>query len=44
MASHIGSDFTGQALVIFETREAAQRAIGRLDKGCLLLSDGRYLA
>ncbi|XP_024011169.1 protein ANTI-SILENCING 1 [Eutrema salsugineum] len=33
----------GQALVIFNSREAAQRAIVRLDEGCLLLSNGRPL-
>ncbi|CAH2073046.1 unnamed protein product [Thlaspi arvense] len=36
--SHIG-----QALVIFNSREAAERAIVRLDEGCLLLSNGRPL-
>uniref|UniRef100_A0A1J3GBR0 BAH domain-containing protein n=1 Tax=Noccaea caerulescens TaxID=107243 RepID=A0A1J3GBR0_NOCCA len=36
--SHIG-----QALVIFNSREAAERVIARLDEGCLLLSNGRPL-
>ncbi|CAN6810719.1 unnamed protein product [Brassica oleracea] len=34
---------TGEALVIFNSRQAAERAIRRLDKGCLLLSSGRPL-
>ncbi|CAH8391429.1 unnamed protein product [Eruca vesicaria subsp. sativa] len=34
---------TGEALVIFNSRQAAERAIKRLDKGCLLLSSGRPL-
>ncbi|KAJ0260793.1 Protein ANTI-SILENCING 1 [Hirschfeldia incana] len=34
---------TGEALVIFNSRQAAERAIRRLDKGCLLLSSGRTL-
>lgn len=36
--SHIG-----EALVIFNSRQAAVRAIRRLDEGCLLLSNGRPL-
>ncbi|XP_018442284.1 protein ANTI-SILENCING 1 [Raphanus sativus] len=36
--SHIG-----EALVIFNSRQAAVRAITRLDEGCLLLSNGRPL-
>jgi DNA-directed RNA polymerase subunit E'/Rpb7 len=31
----------GEALVIFKTREVAERVIRRLDEGCLLLSSGR---
>ncbi|KAG2334303.1 protein ANTI-SILENCING 1 [Brassica napus] len=34
---------TGEALVIFNSRQSAERAIKRLDKGCLLLSSGRPL-
>ncbi|CAN8252293.1 unnamed protein product [Cochlearia groenlandica] len=34
---------SGEALVIFETMDAANRAVRRLDEGCLLLSDGRVL-
>uniref|UniRef100_M4CPF9 BAH domain-containing protein n=1 Tax=Brassica campestris TaxID=3711 RepID=M4CPF9_BRACM len=34
---------TGEALVIVNSRQAAERAIRRLDKGCLLLSSGRPL-
>ncbi|CAL9229955.1 unnamed protein product [Arabidopsis halleri] len=33
----------GEALVIFKTREVAERVIRRLDEGCLLLSSGRPL-
>ncbi|CAN6873749.1 unnamed protein product [Brassica oleracea] len=33
----------GEALVIFNSRQAAVRAIRRLDEGCLLLSNGRPL-
>lgn len=33
----------GQALVIFKTREAAKKVVRKLDEGCLLLSNGRYL-
>ncbi|XP_068345147.1 protein ANTI-SILENCING 1-like isoform X2 [Pyrus communis] len=33
----------GQALVILKTREAAQKVVRELDKGCLLLSNGRPL-
>ncbi|EOA20157.1 hypothetical protein CARUB_v10000449mg [Capsella rubella] len=33
----------GEALVIFKTREEAERVIRKLDEGCLLLSNGRSL-
>ncbi|KAJ0090782.1 hypothetical protein Patl1_12865 [Pistacia atlantica] len=33
----------GQAYVIFKTREAAEMVVTKLDKGCLLLSNGRPL-
>ncbi|KAJ0253199.1 hypothetical protein HA466_0122660 [Hirschfeldia incana] len=33
----------GEALVIFETTDAAKRVIRRLHEGCLLLSNGRVL-
>lgn len=33
----------GQAFVIFKTKEAAKRAIKKLDTGCLVLPDGRYV-
>ncbi|XP_019089870.1 PREDICTED: protein ANTI-SILENCING 1-like [Camelina sativa] len=33
----------GGALVLFKTREVAERVIRRLDEGCLLLSNGRPL-
>ncbi|KAK9274402.1 hypothetical protein L1049_019216 [Liquidambar formosana] len=33
----------GQALVIFKTREAAEKAVRKLDEGCLMLSNGRPL-
>lgn len=33
----------GQALVIFKTREAAKKVVRKLDEGCLLLSNGRYV-
>ncbi|XP_059640363.1 protein ANTI-SILENCING 1-like [Cornus florida] len=39
----LSSPHSGQALVIFKTREAAERATRKLDKGCLMLSDGRPL-
>ncbi|CAL8996598.1 unnamed protein product [Prunus brigantina] len=37
------SPHSGQALVIFKTREAAQRVVRKLEEGCLLLSNGRPL-
>ncbi|CAN8299260.1 unnamed protein product [Cochlearia groenlandica] len=36
----ITTSHTCQALVIFNSREAAERAVRRLDEGCLLLSNG----
>ncbi|XP_059633112.1 protein ANTI-SILENCING 1-like [Cornus florida] len=39
----ISSPHSGQALVIFKTREAAEGVIRKLDEGCLMLSDGRPL-
>ncbi|KAK7847481.1 protein anti-silencing 1 [Quercus suber] len=39
----ISSPHSGQALVIFKTREAAEIAVRKLDEGCLLLSNGRYV-
>ncbi|XP_030946678.1 protein ANTI-SILENCING 1 [Quercus lobata] len=39
----ISSPHSGQALVIFKTREAAEIAVRKLDEGCLLLSNGRPL-
>ena len=33
----------GQALIIFKTREAAQMVVGKLNEGCLLLSNGRLV-
>ncbi|GLT85402.1 hypothetical protein SLE2022_035920 [Rubroshorea leprosula] len=35
--------YYGQAFVIFKTREVAQMVVTRLDKGCLLLPNGRPL-
>ncbi|XP_031261094.1 protein ANTI-SILENCING 1-like [Pistacia vera] len=37
------SPHSGQAYVIFKTREAAEMVVTKLDKGCLLLSNGRPL-
>ncbi|KAA8525308.1 hypothetical protein F0562_007163 [Nyssa sinensis] len=39
----ITSPHSGQAFVIFKTREAAERVIKNLDEGCLMLSNGRPL-
>lgn len=33
----------GQAFVIFKTREAAESAVRKLEEGCLLLPNGRYV-
>lgn len=33
---------TGEAFVIFKTREAAEKALKKLDEGCLMLPNGRY--
>nr|DAD46365.1 TPA_asm: hypothetical protein HUJ06_004595 [Nelumbo nucifera] len=37
------SPHSGQAFVIFKTREAAEMAIRKLDEGCLMLPNGRPL-
>ncbi|XP_062022334.1 protein ANTI-SILENCING 1 [Rosa rugosa] len=37
------SPYSGQALVIFKTRETAQKVARKLEEGCLLLSNGRPL-
>lgn len=37
----ISSPFSGQALIIFKNREAAERVMRKLDAGCLMLSNGR---
>ena len=34
---------TGKALVIFKSNDAAEDAISKLQSGCLILEDGRYL-
>lgn len=39
----IGFGASGQAFVIFKTRDAAVSAIRKLEEGCLLLSNGRYV-
>lgn len=39
----ISSPHSGQAFVIFKTRDAAVSAIRKLEEGCLLLSNGRPL-
>ncbi|PKI57015.1 hypothetical protein CRG98_022519 [Punica granatum] len=39
----ISSPHSGEAYVIFKTKEAAERALKKLDEGCLLLPNGRPL-
>ncbi|OUZ99937.1 RNA recognition motif domain [Macleaya cordata] len=39
----ISSPHSGQAFVIFKTRDAAEMAIKKLDEGCLMLPNGRPL-
>ena len=36
-------DNTGKAFVIFKSKLAAEAAISKLTRNCLILSDGRYL-
>lgn len=33
----------GQAFVIFKKSEAAESVVRKLDEGCLLMSNGRYV-
>ena len=35
--------FIGQVLVIFKTKEAADKVMSELLNGCLVLGDGRYV-
>ncbi|KAK4278236.1 hypothetical protein QN277_016106 [Acacia crassicarpa] len=42
-ATAFSSPLSGQAFVIFRRREAAEEAIRKLKKGCLLMSNGRPL-
>ncbi|XP_057957391.1 protein ANTI-SILENCING 1 [Malania oleifera] len=39
----ISSPHSGQAFVIFKTKEAAEMVVRKLDEGCLVLSNGRPL-
>lgn len=35
--------FVGQAFAIFKTREVAEMIVKKLNEGCLLVSNGRYV-
>lgn len=42
--SHVSSvNVVGQSFVIFKTREVAELVVTKLEEGCLLLSNGRYV-